>query len=836
MSQKFITTEPLGKSGEKAEKLVWEKIQQAFRDRECIAYWRYPIFSPQGKFRKEPDILIADRLLGLIIIEVKSLFMEQIVSITGHRWQYQNFYTNWGNPYQQAENQLFALLEYSNLQPNLKGKVTAKAIISLPNIQQAQWQEQGFHELPSSPPILFSNQLYAPELIINFIQQTPPVIQGEPLNNQQWRSLLGLLGGTPLFSPPTHRVLAPNTSRGKILQQLRQRIAELDLQQERIGKEIPPGPQRIRGIAGSGKTILLCQKAAHMHLKHPDWKIAVVFFSRTLYYPIQQQIQKWLRHFSNNSSTTLSTSPSNSNLQILHAWGSRTQPGFYTILCQLARTYPLSVGDSSTKQPNEALAEVCIQLLRSSSIPQIYDAILIDEGQDLMADKWKYEGKQPFYWLAYQALRPVDPIHPEQRRLIWAYDEAQSLDSLAIPTASELFGPELGHLVTGKHRGGINKSEIMKRCYRTPHLILTAAHGISMGLLRPQGMLTGITRKEEWEAIGYEVKGSFYPGGEITLKRPRANSPNPIEEFWPGSVIDFKVYTSRLEELKALAKNIVQNLRADGLRPSQEILVLVVGPFFEAMRLEIEVAGFLRRHHIDIFLPGTKDCNILKPDRKEKIDRNKFWCQGGVTVSRLHKAKGQEADLVYVVGLDSIASDESNVYLRNQLFVALTRARGWVKISGIGSYPMYEELEKVIASKDSFSFTFRRQPRREMWVTDAGELLQRFALGGRNFQQADLQEAQLWGVHLKNANFIGANLRGANLQQAQLDGIKLVAADLRGVDLTGASLRKAKLMGANLQGASLRGADLRGADLSDADLEDVDWQDADLRGAIAIFQ
>lgn len=52
----------------------------------------------------------AGRALGLIIIEVKSINISQIVSLVGHRWQYQNFYTNFGYPYQQAENQLFALL------------------------------------------------------------------------------------------------------------------------------------------------------------------------------------------------------------------------------------------------------------------------------------------------------------------------------------------------------------------------------------------------------------------------------------------------------------------------------------------------------------------------------------------------------------------------------------------------------------------------------------------------------------------------------------------------------------------------------------------------------
>jgi superfamily I DNA and RNA helicase len=35
----------------------------------------------------------------------------------------------------------------------------------------------------------------------------------------------------------------------------------------------------------------------------------------------------------------------------------------------------------------------------------------------------------------------------------------------------------------------------MRRCYRTPGQILTAAHAMGMGLLRPEGMLTGITNK-----------------------------------------------------------------------------------------------------------------------------------------------------------------------------------------------------------------------------------------------------------------------------------------------------------------------------------------------------
>jgi superfamily I DNA and RNA helicase len=79
--------------------------------------------------------------------------------------------------------------------------------------------------------------------------------------------------------------------------------------------------------------------------------------------------------------------------------------------------------------------------LEEITIEPMFDAILIDEGQDLVAeDDLKYQDKQAIYWLAYQSLRPADSEQPEQKRLIWAYDEAQSLDSLKIPTTSELFG------------------------------------------------------------------------------------------------------------------------------------------------------------------------------------------------------------------------------------------------------------------------------------------------------------------------------------------------------------------------------------------------------------
>lgn len=834
---KFVATEPLGKSGQKGERQVWETVKKVFSERECLAYWRYPIFCEFHKVRKEPDILIADIELGLIVIEVKSITIDQILAINGHRWEFRNFYTNSSNPYEQAENQLFGLLGYCDREPNLRSQVSGRVIVALPFISQQQWQTKGFAKLPSSPPILFQENLFLETKNPTFLEKickTSPIIKGRKLNSEQWKLLLSVLGGNPVFRQRKTN-LSPNQEkpekkslRASILEKVRQNLSEFDLQQENIGKQIPPGMQRIRGIAGSGKTVLLCQKAANMHLKYPEWDIALVFFSRSLYEQIISQIDKWIRRFSHNE---VQYNPNNEKLRVLHAWGAKDQPGLYSMICETANAPKLTVFDTENKQPNESLAEVCSFLLEKTPIPQIFDAILIDEGQDLMVDdEFKFQDKQPFYWMAYQALRPFDEHHPEQRRLIWAYDEAQSLDCLNIPTAGELFGDELAHLVTGQYADGIKKTEIIHRCYRTPDPIVTAAHAMSMGLLRRGGMVSGITRTEDWKALGYEVQGRFTRGQQITLKRLSEDSPNIITKLWEKPVLEFETYVSRQAELRALADSIVRDVLCDRLQPSKEILVIVLGSFFEAMRLENHVAEFLMSEGINIFIPGTSNCNIFKAD-SENSDPNKFWCEGGVTVSRIHRAKGNEADMVYVVGLDNIAKDESNIKLRNQLFIALTRTRAWVKLSGVGNYQMYEEMRRVIATGDTFTFTFNHRPKREISVTDAGELLKRYAAGGRNFQNADLRGIQLVGANLRSANLISAKLNNANLSNAKLDSAKLVIADLSNADLSNASLRKAKLMGAILRDANLSGADLSRADLSDADLRNAKLVGANLLGA-----
>lgn len=711
-ARRFIETEPIGQGGENAERKVWEAIKMAFSQRNCIGYWRYPLFSKIGETRKEPDIVVVDRQLHIVIIEVKGFTIDQILSIEGHRWNFANSYQSSGNPYQQAENQLYSLLTYPDREESIRRQVQGKALVALPLITEAEWRNKGFDQQPNCPPIIFKDHL-TPKALFKIIDLTPSLQSGRELSEKQWENLLSVLGGMSInrkttllkdYSPTDHTP-SGYTPRSAVIQQLNERLHSLDLQQTHIGMEVPPGPQRIRGIAGSGKTVLLCRKAVQMHLKHPDWDIALVFFTRSIYDQIEFLVDKWMKHSSNGEVSYSNNPKAKTKLRILHAWGAQDRQGFYRAICEHHGTKPQGVIPGCP--PVEGLATNCALLMKNVQIQPMFDAVLIDEGQDLIVDKQTclYQDKQAIYWLAYQSLRPVDLQDPINRRLVWAYDEAQSLHTKKIPTSSILFGgsPEFQNFVRGSHKGGILKSEIMRRCYRTPASILVAAHAIGMGFLRPTGMLAGLTRKEDWNSLGYQVEGDFRKKNEpIKLHRPPENSPSPLPELWKGPLLEFKTYSSRQEELAALAMNIRHNLEVDGLAPSRQIMVVILGE--RPKDLQTTVAQALMANGINIFIASGTKLNQINPNYPEN-DPDAFWHDGGVTISTVIRAKGNEAEMVYVVGLDEIAKHADDIGHRNQLFVAMTRARGWVNLSGVGNYPLYHELNNVVNSGNTFEFT-----------------------------------------------------------------------------------------------------------------------------------
>jgi len=415
----------------------------------------------------------------------------------------------------------------------------------------------------------------------------------------QWQALLSIVGfGQIIPVARIHQLAAFSLPEP--------RSCGLDAEQLRIGLEIPPGPHRLRGIAGSGKTLLLALKAARMHHSHPDWTVAFTFNNKSLYQAIRGHIQRFYHHITG-------LDPDWSRLRVLHAWGSKQQDGFYRTAAAAAGLQPRSVGwtERLTPEPAQQFALVCQEILDRGPAPEVFDAVLIDEGQDL---------PPAFYKLAYACLA-------EPKRLIWAYDEAQSLESFAVPSSEVLFGRtsdgQLKVDLTGVYPGGIHKSRVMRRCYRTPRGILMAGHALGMGLVRRGGPIQGFTTRHQWQDIGYEIlEGGFEsPGGKVVMTRPHGGSGHPLDSTDDCALL-LQGLPDRSTELVWCA-NEIYRLVGVGVSPD-DVLVVLLG----------EGPGLVSRDVLLRTLSWNLEAKGIAFHRAdEKTNAGAFRKRGAVTLS-----------------------------------------------------------------------------------------------------------------------------------------------------------------------------------------------------------
>jgi superfamily I DNA and RNA helicase len=491
--------------------------------------------------------------------------------------------------------------------------------------------------------------------------------------------------GTPIDSPI------------RVIHHLESGLKILDEQQQEIATKYPDGPQRLRGLAGTGKTILLAKRAAKIHHEHPDWKMAFVFFSKSLYAQIRKErIRSYYGELTNGKE------PNWDNLKVLYAWGGKEQEGFYRNLANACGLQPKTVKDVESEigkvSPGGAFKYVCNMLeLELTNSPILYDAILIDEAQDLPAS---------FYRLAYNTLT-------EAKRLYWAYDEAQGIDSLIIPDAAKIFGRKpdgtpVVDLGLTSHRSffyegtNIRKSENLNKCYRTPKLLLMAAHTINMGLLRKEGVLQGVSNRDEWKKLGYEVlEGDFTDASvkekkPIKIERQAEKSPHPIDQEnfigkeGIGETLTIETFADESEEQEWISRQVALDLKK-GLQPS-DILITALGGEKER--------DYFRRLQETLKYYGVKSC-IVGVDS----DASEFGKSGFVTIANVHRAKGNEAWKVYVGRFHYATKPlrwkhESELQKRNEAFVAMTRARVWCAITGLEN-PIFDELKMA---KERFPF------------------------------------------------------------------------------------------------------------------------------------
>ncbi len=660
-----------------AELEVWERLKEAFDSEDYgVAYHKYPVVDKGGnRFDQEPDFVLLHQEYGLVVVECKGYQIDHIDRIEGHTWYLQNISQDTSTPHAQARNQANFLRSFFVREDRLVGqrgcKIPVNQLIALPNITRSEWEEAGFTG-PAAPKVLTADEL------------TPAALRSEFENLQTFGTLERdeleaafdvLSCGQPISGDALPPVEAPET-KAEQYERVLKGLNGLDLQQQEIGIQIPPGPQQIRGIAGSGKTVLLAMKAARMHERHPEWDIVFTFYTKSLYEHLTGLITRFYEHFTD-------AEPNFEKLHVIHAWGgAKVGDGLYYRLAEQSSTPFLNFGDAKDEFADEDISpfEGCCRRLRTDgAVEEQFDAILIDEAQDFGSE---------FFNLCREVLR-------EPERLIWAYDEAQNLSSLSAPSPINIFGTDSeGEPVMdlrGQYKRGIQKSQIMRKSYRAPRSVLMTAHAFGMGLKRSEGPIQTITRQEGWHNIGYEVEGDFRKyGSQATISRPEEYSPHPLHQVeGAGPFVQSERFTTKQNEADWIAEQIYADIEKGGLDPEQ-VLVIPLGPNARG-HAHYLLRDALEQYDIDLNCVWNNDID----------EQKRFAREGQVTASRINRAKGNEAASVYVMSVEEVANEDrykGPVERRNEAFVGITRSRAWCTITGIDrDVPrLFDELESVI--------------------------------------------------------------------------------------------------------------------------------------------
>ncbi len=470
------------------------------------------------------------------------------------------------------------------------------------------------------------------------------------------------------------RQISNPNSLGNLIKQRNNKLCMFDESQFNMVYEDTNTHLRVRGLAGSGKTILLVKKMAYLHYLHPELKMAYVFYTVSLKQFIQNLFMRFYRDFDKVND------PNFDNIHILHSWGSLKADGFYSSLCKTFNIEKKTIADVIS-QTNK-FGYVCDDLLKEMkkiNNTGVYDKIFIDEAQDFPLE---------FFRLAKSVLTPTGTI-------IYAYDELQSLNDsdMSMPTKKEIFGDEPCNDVN------------LKICYRTPNQILITAHALGLGVYNIENGKTKwanmIQDLSTWESIGYEVEsGQLDYGKDVTLVRRKQN----FEQF--ENPIEFSIYNNDIEQYENVCNEIFKLITTEDIKPEDILIIdlnsisvnddylLFKNEFYKLFEFQESINDYLA------------NVNIVNRDNAIK-----FRIPNSIPFTTIFRAKGNEANIVFILN----AHKMNNIYsfARNRIFTAMTRSKFKVYISGNDAIQKYID-EYELVKQNNFKLSFKYPTKTEL--------------------------------------------------------------------------------------------------------------------------
>lgn len=529
------------------------------------------------------------------------------------------------------------LIKQKNLQKNRRNlKFCIETLKYLPMAHEDDEEE-----------LLFTS----PERICHYIGKQAGLYN--EFNKEAMAEAVACLEGATATIKPKERVIeeGDNTSRGYVLKHIESQIARFDDKQRAAALTLLDGPQRIRGLAGSGKTIILCLKAAYLHLCHPEKTIIYTFYTKSLYEYVRQLITRFYLKMSDGQLPDFDNS-----ILIMHAWGGKNVPGVYYQACVDNGVQPKTYGSVSfASNPFEKACEDFIRLTQNDA-RKIYDYIIMDEAQDFPA-------------AFYQLCRTI----VKDDHLIWGYDELQNIFNVKIQNTKETFKNEFdqaGIDLDARMESPYEINDIvLQKSYRNVKEILVTAIAIGFGIYHSK-LVQSLENNEHWEDFGFRVvEGDCSKEEKVTVIRPDENSPLAVpESLYKEDIICLYSADSFDEEVEYVCSEICRAVKEEGLRPD-DIAVICMDD------------RWAKDYFKDIQECLVKD-GIATNNLQDKNYVKGFSLENYVTLTTVYKAKGNEAAMVFVIGADVFNEAADSRIMRNKVFTAFTRAKVWLRISG----------------------------------------------------------------------------------------------------------------------------------------------------------
>ena len=408
-------------------------------------------------------------------------------------------------------------------------------------------------------------------------------------------------------------------------------IRVLDREQERLARDLGPGYRMIRGVAGSGKTLVITHRAMHMARLLPDWRFLVLCFNRPLRFSLAEELSEFgnvtVRNLDSLAYDLINNPEIAGNLEIAgnagagqptprnSGTGSRSEAGS-------------GFGFDFNKQRLNAL-----EAARQMDDSYRYDMVLVDEAQDL--DNVGLD-------LAWAMLKPG------RGHFVMALDSAQALHRRKMTWNP----PEM----TAQGR-----TTIMNINYRN------TAQVLDIGL---QVLLGGNIQHDRGKRDDGRRRLAQHDLDELVM---------PDKAVRSGPEPELLTCADHKAEVEAIARKVAQ-LRSSGV--AADDIAILLGSF--------KIGSFKMKERVMQSVPDAFDINATKGSSRKNRDRAAF-VKNRVRVASLNILKGLEFKHVIVGCANHIqvmgepADTQNDDLKRRNLYIALTRATETATIVYSGS-------------------------------------------------------------------------------------------------------------------------------------------------------